>query len=147
MPTAAAERMRRMRERRKAQPTTTILYERADWRLFLEPTTLAQKAGCEPLQIGQVLVKELVDNALDAGAGAVTLDGDPYFCMVSDDGPGLDPADMLRVFSVNRDLVSSKLKRLPTRGMLGNGLRVVMGAVASFGGTITVTTRCKRYEL
>jgi hypothetical protein len=31
--------------------------------------------------------------------------------------------------------------------MLGNGLRVVMGAVAAFGGTIAVTTRNTRYEL
>jgi hypothetical protein len=40
-----------------------------------------------------------------------------------------------RLFAVNRPLLSSKLKRLPLRGMLGHGLRVVMGAVAAFDGS------------
>jgi hypothetical protein len=33
-----------------------ILYEREDWKLFLDPQMLAQRAGCVPHQI------ELVDN-------------------------------------------------------------------------------------
>jgi len=136
-----------MRERRRAQQIAPILYERADWKLFLDPQTLPQKAGCEPNQIGRVVLKELVDNALDCGASEVTLAGDSRRCTVSDNGPGLARERMLRVFAVNRELVSSKLVRLPTRGMLGNGLRVVMGAVAAFGGTISVTTRGHTYEL
>ena len=147
MQTAAAERMRRMRARRKAEQDAPILYEREDWKLFIDPQTLTQKAGCEPNQIGRVVIKELVDNALDIGADVVTLDGDTRRCTVSDNGPGLDPKVMLQVFAVNRPLLSSKLKRLPTRGMLGNGLRVVMGAVAALRGTITVTTRGAVYEL
>ena len=66
---------------------------------------------------------------------------------MADDGPGIDPDEVPRLFAVNRPRISSKLKRLPTRGMLGNGLRVVMGAVAALGGTITVTTRGRRYDL
>ena len=147
METLAAERMRRMRERQKAQKTAPILYERADWKLFLDPRTLPQKAGCEPDQIGRVVLKELVDNALDCGASEVTLTGDARRCTVSDNSPGLAATDMLRVFAVNRELVSSKLVRRPTRGMLGNGLRVVMGAVAALGGTISVTTRGHIYDL
>ena len=147
MPTPAAERMRRMRARRKTASGVPIFYERADWKLFLDPQTLTQKAGCEPDQIGRVVLKELVDNALDSGAAEVTLIGDGRCWTVSDNGPGLAPETMLRVFAVNRELVSSKLVRLPTRGMLGNGLRVVMGAVAAFGGTISVTTRGHTYDL
>jgi len=143
----AAERMRRMRARKKAAAASPILYERPDWRLFIDKRTLPQKAGCEPWQLGRAVLKELVDNALDAGAGNVTLTGDATHCIVSDDGPGIDPAEVSRLFAVNRPLVSSKLRRLPTRGMLGNGLRVVMGAVVALGGTITVTTRGRRYEL
>ena len=59
----------------------------------------------------------------------------------------LDPDDVLRLFSVNRTLVSSKQLRLPTRGMVGNGLRVVMGAVAAFEGSLVVETRGRRMEL
>jgi len=148
MQTKAAERMRRMRARRKAGGAVgNILFERSDWRLFTDPRTLPQKAGREPDQIGCVILKELVDNALDTGAAEVRLDGDDTSCVVSDNGPGLDAATVLRVFEVNRPLVSSKLQRLPTRGMLGNGLRVVMGAVAAYDGKISVTTRGQRYDL
>jgi hypothetical protein len=142
----AAERMRRMRERKRAA-ADPILYERADWRLFTDRSTLPQKAGCGPSQIGRVILKELVDNALDAGAGNVTLVGGDDWCSVADDGPGLDADRMVQVFAVNRPLLSSKLKRLPTRGMLGNGLRVVMGAAEAYRASIAVTTRGVRYEL
>jgi hypothetical protein len=148
MQTKAAERMRRMRARRKAGGTVgNILFERSDWRLFTDPRTLPQKAGCEPDQIGRVILKELVDNALDTGAAEVRLDGDDASCVVSDNGPGLDRDTVLRVFAANRPLVSSKLQRLPTRGMLSNGLRVVMGAVAAYNGKISVTTRGERFDL
>jgi hypothetical protein len=44
-------------------------------------------------------------------------------------------------------MVSSKLLRLPTRGALGNGLRVVAGAVLASGGSLIVTTRNRRIGL
>jgi signal transduction histidine kinase len=86
-----------MRERRKAQDSTPILYERADWKLFFDPQTLPQKAGCEPNQLGRVVIKELVDNALDSGADKVELSGDERHCSVVDNGPGLAAKDMPRV--------------------------------------------------
>ena len=51
------------------------------------------------------------------------------------------------MFSVSRPLVSTKLLRLPTRGALGNGLRVVAGAVVASNGWLTVATRNVRLEL
>ena len=66
---------------------------------------------------------------------------------MSDNGPGIAPFKLPQLFAVNRPLISSKLKRTPTRGMLGNGLRVVMGAVAALGGTISATTHGRRYDL
>jgi hypothetical protein len=116
------------------------MFERADWHLFLDPSTLPQKAGCQPHELGRIVLKELVDNALDTGA-AVTLERAPGGYVVADDGPGIDPADVPKLFAVNRPLLSSKLKRLPLRGMLGNGLRVVVGAVAALDGTICVASR------
>jgi hypothetical protein len=147
MAASAAERMRRMRSRRATLAPAPILYEIEDWREFLDPHTLPRKAGCEPDQIGRVLIKETVDNALDSGADSVTLVGDARTVTVTDNGPGLDRETILRVFALNRPLLSSKRQRLPTRGMLGNGLRVVMGAVAAFEGKITVTSRGQLYEL
>jgi len=43
--------------------------------------------------------------------------------------------------------MSTKLLRLPTRGALGNGLRVVTGTILASGGSLVVTTRNRRIEL
>ena len=124
-----AERKQQWRARRRAG----LLFQRDDWTLFLSPADLPQKAGCQPDMLRRIILRELVDNALDTGAN-VTLEQDGESWIVSDDGPGLDPADVPRLFAVNRPLVSSKQLRLPLRGMLGNGLRVVIGGVAASGG-------------
>ena len=142
--TPAAERKRQQRRREREQQQ--LLYETADWQLFTELATLPQKAGCQPEDLRKIVLKELVDNALDAGAG-VSLDHADGAWVVADDGPGLDPAEVPRLFAVNRPLLSSKLVRLPLRGMLGNGLRVVAGAVAAAEGSLVVETRGRRLTL
>jgi hypothetical protein len=139
--TSAAERKRRQRDRDQQ-----LIYRIEDWRLFTDLATLPQKAGCQPEYLGEIVLKELVDNALDAGAN-VSLDHVDHIWIVSDDGPGLDPVEVPRLFAVNRPLLSSKLKRLPLRGMLGNGLRVVVGAVAATGGSLIVESHGHRLTL
>jgi hypothetical protein len=122
------------------------LYQREDWYLYLDPKTLLQKAVFFPLYHKRIVLKELADNELDSGAN-VSLEYVSGQWVVCDDGPGIDPAIVRKLFSVNRSLLSSKLKRFPLRGMLGNGLRVVMGAVAVSGGILTVETRGHRFQL
>jgi hypothetical protein len=139
--TPTAERKRQQRERDR-----NPFYRTEDWRLFTDLETLPQKAGCQPGDIRKIVLKELVDNALDAGA-KVSLTYTSATWIISDDGPGLDPADVPRLFAVNRPLDSSKLRRLPLRGMLGNGLRVVAGAVAATEGGLVVSTRGHRLSL
>ena len=124
-------------------------FEREDWTLFRSLSTLSQKAGVPVHLLPKLVLKELADNALDAG-GTVRVgqleDGGWY---VEDDGPGIagEPADIARLFSIRRPLVSSKLLRLPTRGALGNGLRVVAGAVLASGGRLVLETRGRRLDL
>ena len=98
----------------------------------------------------RLVLKELADNALDTGAHGQrrrAAQGGGYF--VEDDGPGIDgtPEEIARLFSIARPMVSTKLLRLPTRGALGNGLRVVAGAVLASGGSLVVITRNRRIEL
>ena len=88
-------------------------------------------------KLRRLVLKELADNGLDTGAEVKVGElpnGKGYF--VEDDGPGIDgtPEQIARLFSINRPMVSTKLLRLPTRGALGNGLRVVAGAVLASGG-------------
>jgi hypothetical protein len=133
-------------ERKRRQRKRDLFYSRDDWQLFLDPATLPQKAGCAPIYLYMIVLKELIDNALDTGAD-VSLEYANGQWVICDEGPGINPATVPKLFSVNRSLLSSKLKRLPSRGMLGNGLRVVMGAVAVSGGTLIVETRGHRLRL
>jgi hypothetical protein len=123
--------------------------ERPDWALFRSVEGLQQKAGVPATKLRRLVLKELVDNALDAGGRIATgqTDEDHYF--IEDNGPGLDgtPEEIASLFSIQRPMRSSKLVRLPQRGALGNGLRVVVGAVLASEGLLTVTTRNKRIKL
>jgi hypothetical protein len=124
------------------------MFERADWTLFRTVEGLQQKAGVSATRLRRLVLKELGDNGLDAGRikyGGVGADS--YF--IEDDGPGLDgtPKEIAELYSIRRPLRSSKLLRLPQRGQLGNGLRVVAGAVLASGGSLTVITRNRCIEL
>jgi len=129
--------------------TSGMVFEHADWTLFRNLETLGQKAGVAKRDLPKLVCKELVDNACDAaGTCKVGLlpDGGMY---VEDQGGGIPGGteEVSRLFSINRPLRSSKLVRLPTRGALGNGLRVVCGAVVATKGRIVVSTGGSRYRL
>lgn len=133
---------KRLERERKERATGSIVYQTEDWQLFLNPDTLPQKAGCFPHQLPGLVLKELTDNALDVGA-EVSLSRAAGHWIIKDNGPGIDPDRVPDLFAVNRPLLSSKLKRLPTRGMLGNGLRVAM----AWARELVVETRGVRLRL
>ncbi|MET4478834.1 hypothetical protein [Bradyrhizobium sp. F1.13.3] len=125
------------------------MFEREDWTSFRTVEGLQQKAGVAASKLRRLVLKELTDNALDTGARAHIgeLPGGGYF--IADDGPGIggEPEQIARLFSINRPMVSSKLLRLPTRGALGNGLRVVAGSVLASSGSLSVSTGSRHIEL
>ena len=120
-----------------------LKFERPDWSLFKTVEGLQQRAGVPKPQLRRLVVKELVDNGLDNG-GAVKIETLPDGYAIVDDGHGIDPEAVPHLFSISRPMVSSKLLRLPSRGALGNGLRVVAGAVLASNGSLVVTTRNRR---
>jgi Histidine kinase-, DNA gyrase B-, and HSP90-like ATPase len=142
---SSAERVRR--HRAKKAVARELEYVRADWTLFLNPARLPQKAGCPPQRLRAMILKELVDNALDASAEVTVDQPDPDAWAVADDGPGLDRDRVVRMFAVDRDLVSTKLELRPTRGAIGNGLRAVTGGAIGSGGRLQVESRGRRYAL
>jgi hypothetical protein len=126
------------------------MFERADWTLFRTVEGLQQKAGVPAHQLRRLVLKELGDNALDVGSiryGLVQGAHNTFF--VADDGPGLDgsPEEIAELFSIRRSLRSTKLLRRPQRGQLGNGLRVVAGAVLASNGSLAVITQNRRIAL
>jgi DNA topoisomerase 6 subunit A-like protein len=126
-----------------------LKFERADWSLYRTVEGLQQKAGVPAERLRRLVLKELADNGLDIGecARIGELGDGGYF--VEDDGPGIEgtPDEIARLFSISRPMLSTKLLRLPTRGALGNGLRVVAGAVLASSGSLVVITRNKRIVL
>lgn len=126
-----------------AAPKSEIFkFVREDWAMFRSLGTLSQKAGVPSRLLRRLVIKELVDNALDAG-GRVTLREDSDWYIIEDNGPGIagTPEEIATLFSIKRPMVSTKLWRMPTRGALGNGLRVVAGAVLASQGNLVVITR------
>jgi hypothetical protein len=100
-------------------------------------------------KLRRLVLKELADNALDTGARVRIgqLPGGGYF--VEDGGSGIEgqPEEIAQLFSIARPMISTKLLGLPTRGALGNGLRVVAGAVVASEGSLVVTARNRWIEL
>jgi hypothetical protein len=129
------------------------LYQAEDWTDFRTLDTLGRRAGVPVEDLPRVLVKELVDNSYDSGANCEfgtrcdALGNETIY--VSDDGPGMDgsPEDIAWMFSVRRPRASTKIIRKPSRGCLGNGLRVVAGAVLATDGTLVVRTRGQEIRL
>jgi hypothetical protein len=127
--------------------------EREDWALFRSIEGLCQKAGVPATWLRRLVLKELADNALDTRAdirfGYVNPEKSLDLFYVEDDGPGLDgaPDEIASLFCIRRPMRSSKLLRLPQRGALGNGLRVVVGAVLASAGSLVVITRNQRIKL
>lgn len=124
------------------------MYVREDWTLFRSLDTICQQAGVPKYRVSSLVAKELMDNALDSAKTTCKigrLSNSGFF--VQDDGEGINPERLSEFFSINRPMMSSKLIRLPTKGRLGNGLRVVSGVVIATGGSLVVSTKGRTYEV
>jgi len=133
-----------------SQPAQDFQFERSDWSLFCTLEGLQQRAGVPIRRLRRLVLKELADNALDTGTKVRTgVLGENGGYFVEDQGKGIDgePEHIACIFSIGRQLVSSKLLRRPTRGALGNGLRVVAGSVLASEGSLVVTTHNRRIKL
>lgn len=95
---------------------------------ILTPTVANQIAAGEVVERPAAVVKELLENSLDAGAKRVTVDfsrGGKAYVIIEDDGVGMSPADAL--LSLERHATSkirlaSDLDRIATFGFRGEAL-------------------------
>lgn len=129
-----------------------ILFTQPDWQLFTNINTLPQQAGVSKHLLPRLIAKELVDNALDVNNQVNVYHPNPDkpgTFVVKNLGQGFEASDeeIADFFSVKRPLTSSKRFRLPSRGALGNGLRVVTATVFCLEGTLEIATQGRRLQL
>jgi hypothetical protein len=127
---------------------TGPIFAREHWTLLRQVETIGQVAGVPRHLLAKLATKELVDNALDTGH-AVRFGRIENGIYVENDGPCIPGSneEIAALFSMNRPLTSTKLLRLPTRGALGNGLRVVAGIVFACHGTLRISTGGRVFRL
>src|SRR4051795_10941126 len=108
----------------------------------LPPSVVTKIAAGEVIERPASVVKELLENSVDAGARRIDIDleqGGTELIRVCDDGHGIDPAALPLVFASH---ATSKLKdaadlfRIGTLGFRGE-------AMASIGGVAKVTVQSR----
>jgi hypothetical protein len=130
-----------------------LKFEQEDWTQFRHLDGLQQRAGVRKELLPVLVIKELVDNALDEAEETGSIFGvkfgrlDDGRFYVQDRGRGIAPEETAQWFRINRPMLSTKRLRKPTRGVLGNGLRVVAGAVLASEGSLVVISRNQRVTL
>jgi hypothetical protein len=109
---------------------------------FLEARALVSQTGQPEDRFGDVVVKELLDNALDAceTAGAqpditVTTEtaGDVLQVTVADNGSGIPPEAVARILDYSTLTSDKALYRSPCRGAQGNALKTIIGIRHALG--------------
>ncbi len=125
---------------------------------FLEERALQVQTGQPSHAFGAVVIKELIDNALDAAESAgrapnieiiTRTEGGIIFVTVGDNGAGITRATVEKVidFSV---LASDKARyRGPARGAQGNALKTLLGIPFALGVTepVVIESVGVRHEL
>jgi DNA mismatch repair protein MutL len=121
----------------------------ASRRVAVLPEHLANKiAAGEVIQRPESAVKELLENAFDAGASHVTVqvrDGGKTFIQIADDGKGMDEQDAVTAFlrhATSKITSYEDLEAIATYGFRGEALASI-AAVAQ----VTMTTRRRDDDL
>ena len=125
---------------------------------FLELRALQAQTGQHSEAFGHVVVKELLDNALDAAESAgrapvieiaTRTDDEVTFVTVTDNGGGIAPATVTNLCDFTM-LVSDKARyRGPTRGAQGNAFKTLLGIPYALGviAPVVIESAGVRHEL
>jgi len=110
---------------------------------ILDQTTVGRIAAGEVIERPASVVKELVENSLDAGASWISVEVGDAGCSqitVRDDGSGIDSSDLplaLRRHATSKLRSAEDLRCVPTLGFRGEGL----ASIAAAARTVRLTSR------
>jgi DNA mismatch repair protein MutL len=88
----------------------------------LDPKTIARIAAGEVVERPASVVKELVENALDAGATQITIEtreGGVAYIRVTDNGGGIPAGEVITAFERHATSKLRRIEDLETKATLG----------------------------
>lgn len=99
---------------------------------FLSLSELEKQSGYDRDRWPEVIVKELVDNALDACEESgvppeVSIEITDRYIVVTDNGPGMPPETVQGIVDLDRRVSSRESYMAPDRGAQGNASKVLLG--------------------
>ncbi|MBA2442525.1 MAG: hypothetical protein H0V53_08990 [Rubrobacter sp.] len=119
---------------------------------YFDARELSAQTGRPPAGFAAVVLKELVDNALDACETAkvapeigieVGQDDGLLRLAVADNGPGLPPEVVRKVLDYSVRISDKAAYRSPTRGAQGNALKTVVGIPHALGSREPVVVEAR----
>jgi DNA topoisomerase-6 subunit B len=109
---------------------------------FASVSELTKQVGSEPDRWPLIIVKELVDDALDACEESgvppvitVEVSTRKGTISVADNGPGIDPTTVERIIDFQKKTSNREAFVGPTRGQQGNALQTILAMPFALDGT------------